>query len=85
MNNTKWLNETNLNEVNLVGGKNASLGSMIQNLQSLNIKVPNGFVITTDCYDYFLKYNHINVAEYDNSKEIRSLIQNSGFSIRNYE
>ena len=56
MNNTKWLNETNLNKVNLVGGKNASLGSMMQNLQSLNIKVPNGFVITTDCYDY-LKYN----------------------------
>ena len=81
MNNTKWLNETNLNEVNLVGGKNASLGSMIQNLQSLNIKVPNGFVITTDCYDYFLKYNHINVAEYDNSKEIRSLIQNSDFPL----
>jgi len=27
---TKWLKETNIDEVNLVGGKNASLGEMIE-------------------------------------------------------
>lgn len=58
MNFTKWLNKTNYDEIELVGGKNASLGYMIQNLQSLNINIPNGFVITTKGYDYFMKYNN---------------------------
>ena len=44
---TKWLNETNFDEVELVGGKNASLGEMIQNLSSLGIRIPNGFLITS--------------------------------------
>ena len=34
----KWLDETGIDEVELVGGKNASLGEMIKNLKSLNIK-----------------------------------------------
>ena len=35
----KWLDETDINEVEVVGGKNASLGEMIKNLKHLNIKV----------------------------------------------
>ncbi len=37
---TKWLNETNINEIALVGGKNASLGEMICHLNSLGIEIP---------------------------------------------
>ena len=66
---TKWLTETNLEEVELVGGKNASLGIMLQNLSSLGINVPDGFVVTTKTYEDFLKFNGID-------KDIQVLISN---------
>ncbi len=59
MSNTKWLNETNMKEVDLVGGKNASLGEMIQNLSNLGICIPNGFVITAIGYDNYMKFNNL--------------------------
>lgn len=59
MSNTKWLNETNMKEVDLVGGKNASLGEMIQNLSNLGICIPNGFVITAVGYDSYMKFNNL--------------------------
>ena len=42
---TKFLHETNHCEVDIVGGKNASLGEMISNLSNKNINIPNGFLI----------------------------------------
>ncbi|MBK5100306.1 MAG: phosphoenolpyruvate synthase [Desulfobacteraceae bacterium] len=51
-----WFNEIGINDVPLVGGKNASLGEMYQNLNTKGIKVPNGFAITAYAYRYFLKY-----------------------------
>lgn len=65
---TKWLNETGIDELELVGGKNASLGEMIRNLSDLGIKVPFGFVITADAYDFFMIYNNL----YDKIQEIIS-------------
>lgn len=55
-----WLKETDLSQINHVGGKNASLGEMIQNLSKKSISVPNGFVVTTDVYDKFLEFNNLN-------------------------
>ena len=55
----KWLDETDINEVDVVGGKNASLGEMIKNLKHLNIKVPYGFVVTADSYDLFMAHNNL--------------------------
>ena len=43
-----------------VGGKNASLGEMIQNLSPLGVDVPDGFAITVDAYRYFIDYNNLN-------------------------
>ncbi|WP_439883216.1 phosphoenolpyruvate synthase [Pontibacter sp. MBLB2868] len=40
-----------------VGGKNASLGEMIQQLSKKGINVPNGFATTADAYYKFLEYN----------------------------
>jgi pyruvate,water dikinase len=40
------LNDVGINDIETVGGKNASLGEMLQNLHKLGIKIPNGFVIT---------------------------------------
>ena len=42
-----------------VGGKNASLGEMIQNLKPLGIEVPDGFAITVDAYRYFIDFNNL--------------------------
>jgi pyruvate,water dikinase len=56
---TKWLNETNNSEVDIVGGKNASLGEMITNLTERNINIPNGFVITAFCYEKFIQENSV--------------------------
>jgi pyruvate, water dikinase len=56
---TLWLNETKIDDVNLVGGKNASLGEMITNLTGLGINIPNGFVVTTKGYDEFVKFNNL--------------------------
>lgn len=43
-----------IDDVEKVGGKNASLGEMISNLSSLGVSVPNGFATTADAYRKFL-------------------------------
>lgn len=53
------LSEVGINDIEIVGGKNASLGEMIQNLTALGINIPNGFVVTVAAYRYFLEYNHL--------------------------
>jgi pyruvate,water dikinase len=54
-----WFNELDMNDVERVGGKNASLGEMIQNLSSAGISVPNGFATTADAYWSFLEINNL--------------------------
>lgn len=43
-----------MNDVDKVGGKNASLGEMISNLTSLGVCVPTGFATTADAFRHFL-------------------------------
>ena len=42
-----------------VGGKNASLGEMLNTLATLGISVPDGFAVTTEAYRNFLKSNNL--------------------------
>lgn len=51
----KFFNEIRNSDVALVGGKNASLGEMYQELTPLGINVPNGFAITAEAYFYLLQ------------------------------
>jgi pyruvate,water dikinase len=51
----RWFDEIGMNDVPLVGGKNASLGEMYRNLAAKGVRVPNGFAITADAYRYYLK------------------------------
>ncbi len=44
-----------MDDVPLVGGKNASLGEMIRHLQPLGVSVPGGFATTVDAFELFLK------------------------------
>jgi pyruvate,water dikinase len=54
----KLFEEISIKDIALVGGKNASLGEMIQNLSSEGIIIPSGFAITADAYKYFLHKNN---------------------------
>jgi pyruvate,water dikinase len=49
-----WLNQVSLSDIDQVGGKNASLGEMIQNLTVVGVKVPTGFATTAQAYREFL-------------------------------
>lgn len=53
----KWFNELGIEDVDLVGGKNASLGEMYQNLTHEGIRIPNGFAVTADAYRSILDSN----------------------------
>jgi len=44
-----------MNDVPLVGGKNASLGEMIRNLGKKGVKVPSGFAVTAYAYKYTIE------------------------------
>lgn len=55
----RWFEEIGIDNIPLVGGKNASLGEMIRELASQGIKVPNGFAITAEAYWYLLRAGKI--------------------------
>ncbi len=88
------LNKVGLKDLPLVGGKNASLGEMLQNLTKLGINIPNGFVITVEAYHEFLEYSglgetirktigDINFKDLESLRrgglQVRQLIRNSKF------
>jgi len=51
----RWFEEIRIEDVSTVGGKNASLGEMYQELTAKGIKIPNGFAITADAYWNMIK------------------------------
>jgi len=51
----KWFSEVGIEDVPVVGGKNAALGEMYSNLVPLGVNIPNGFALTADAYRYFFK------------------------------
>ncbi len=50
-----WFDQIGIQDVPLVGGKNASLGEMYQHLTSKGVNVPNGFAITAEAYKHLLR------------------------------
>ena len=46
----RWFRELSLTDLPLVGGKNASLGEMFQQLTPLGVRVPDGFAVTAEAY-----------------------------------
>ncbi|MBD2445740.1 phosphoenolpyruvate synthase [Nostoc sp. FACHB-152] len=50
-----WFEEVGIADIALVGGKNASLGEMLQQLTPLGIKIPAGFATTAYAYRYFIE------------------------------
>jgi len=89
----RWFQDVSMDDVDLVGGKNASLGEMIGRMSSVGINVPNGFCITAEAYDFLLKENEsaaelaelmngldkLNVAELaERGRSARALIKKNG-------
>lgn len=81
-------------DIPLVGGKNASLGEMIQQLTSKEVKVPNGFATTAYAYREFIQkagletklrkiFANLNVEDVDNlhqcGKQARYLMLQTPF------
>jgi pyruvate, water dikinase len=50
----RFFEDFGIDDVPLVGGKNASLGEMFQKLSGQGVRVPHGFAITAQAYRYML-------------------------------
>ena len=60
-----------LQDIALVGGKNASLGQMIQDLKNKNIAVPDGFAITAKAYWLHIQENNLQATLYKTLKPLK--------------
>jgi pyruvate,water dikinase len=89
-----WFDEVGIADIPLVGGKNASLGEMIQQLTPKGVNVPTGFATSAYAYRYFIKaaglekklrklFADLDVDDVSNlqqrGKQARSLILNTSF------
>ncbi|MBD2206852.1 phosphoenolpyruvate synthase [Calothrix sp. FACHB-1219] len=90
------LGEVGIADIPLVGGKNASLGEMIQQLRRKGVKVPTGFATTAYAYRYFISaagietklreiFADLNVEDVDNlrrcGKQARLLMLQTPFPL----
>jgi pyruvate,water dikinase len=55
----RWFDSLGMEDVPLVGGKNASLGEMISSLRDEGVRVPNGFATTAEAYRQFVAQGEI--------------------------
>jgi pyruvate,water dikinase len=51
----KWFADITIDDLPMVGGKNASLGEMVRELTAKGVKVPDGFAITADAFRHFIR------------------------------
>jgi len=50
----RWFEQVGIEDVPLVGGKNASLGEMYRELKDKGVKIPNGFAVSAEAYQYVI-------------------------------
>ncbi len=82
------LNKVGINDVDTVGGKNASLGEMIQHLSTLGVDVPGGFATTAEAFREFLQLanldHKINQLLKELDTEDVNALSKSGSTIRSW-
>jgi pyruvate,water dikinase len=82
------LDRLSMEDVPRVGGKNASLGEMLQNLAPLGVSVPGGFATTADAYREFLMQDGLKdrIAERLHQLDITDIpaLQSAGSDIRRW-
>jgi pyruvate, water dikinase len=91
-----WFDQLGIEDVPLVGGKNASLGEMYRNLTPKGVNIPNGFAITATAYRYLLEktdtmnkikkiLSDLNTTDLHNlqkhGKEVRDIIRHLEFPL----
>ncbi|MBI2041947.1 MAG: phosphoenolpyruvate synthase [Candidatus Nealsonbacteria bacterium] len=54
-----WFKDISIEDVSLVGGKNASLGEMFSKLTDEGIRIPSGFALTASAYRHFIEENKL--------------------------
>jgi pyruvate,water dikinase len=79
----RWFHDLTIDDVPLVGGKNASLGEMIRELTPKGIKVPDGFALTAQAYFEFLRYNELEVLIHEildglDTHDVNELLRRTG-------
>jgi pyruvate,water dikinase len=57
----RWLDTVGIDDIEVVGGKNASIGEMIVSLSDAGVTTPGGFATTADAYRRFLSANDLDV------------------------
>ncbi len=81
-------NQLGKHDVELVGGKNSSLGEMISHLGNLGVNVPNGFATTSDAFNRFLNetglLDKINAELKDLDVDDVELLAQTGAKIRGW-
>jgi pyruvate,water dikinase len=50
-----WFKDINMDNVAQVGGKNASLGELIRDVEPQGVRIPHGFAVTSAAYYHYLK------------------------------
>lgn len=82
----KYFEKIDINDVPEVGGKNASLGEMIQSFKGTDINIPGGFVVTATAYKHFLSQTGLGKYIKDELKSLNTRdlenLQNRGKNIR---
>ncbi|MGK0617622.1 phosphoenolpyruvate synthase [Meiothermus cerbereus] len=55
----RWFETLGMKDLDVVGGKNASIGEMIANLSQAGVRVPGGFATTAEAFREFLHHNQL--------------------------
>ena len=74
-----WFENIGINDIPSVGGKNASLGEMISELNELGVIVPGGFATTSIAFHQFLEFNHLTEKIHN---ELTDLVDNNIIAIQ---
>ncbi len=69
-----WFRDLKIEDVPIVGGKNASLGEMYRELTRKGVRIPNGFATTAHAYKHLLRHSGI-------EKQMRALLE--GLDVKN--
>ena len=84
----QWFKDLGMNDVPVVGGKNASLGEMIANLSNAGIQVPDGFATTADAFREHLQVSglekRINARLDDLDTDDMAALASTGAEIRQW-
>jgi len=75
----QFFHDISRDDVAQFGGKNASIGEMVQNLSSHGIRIPDGFATTSDAY---WRYLDVNGLREPIQKEVQTISANNLSSLR---